>query len=266
MFAIQLNIGSTVLVVGLVMWASAFKPTFWTQYQLFLAWTAFASSFSASITFCLKRLFVLACSTASSAAWITRSNAFLWCFAASFSNHSQHLASHCDLATMSTSVSSSIFLWLFWGDSLWDLSSGSLDGRCISPSCSHPSLSGHQPFWGDNPSSSSLVWRVCNWLSREQLVSAPHFLQLSLNTFTRWWRFAMEACISMRPSSALLITSAVISSKHFATLFISDVIPSQISLSSNLVVGWRCTECYCNWSSLSFCLKRQNVLSCSPGV
>ena len=75
-------------------------------------------------------------------------------------------------------------------------------------------------FWGGNPSLSSLVWRVCNRWSHEWLVSAPRFLQPSLNAFTHWWRFAMEVCVSMRPSSALLITSAVISSKHFATLFI----------------------------------------------
>ena len=53
---------------------------------------------------------------------------FLWHFAASFSDCSQCSASHCDLATMSTRVSSSIFLWLYWGDSHWDLSSGPLDG------------------------------------------------------------------------------------------------------------------------------------------
>ena len=135
MFIIGLNVGSTSLVVGLVMQASAFNPAFWTWYQLFLAWTAFASSFSASITSCLERLFVFVYSTTSSAAWIMWSNTFLWCFAASFSDHSQCLASHHDLATTSTSVSSSRFLWLCWGDSLWDLSSGSLDGWCTCPSC-----------------------------------------------------------------------------------------------------------------------------------
>ena len=148
MSIIQLNIGSTVLVVRLVIRASVFKPAFWTWYWLFLAWTAFASSFSALITSCLKRLFVLAYDTASSAAWITQSNAFLWHFAVSFSDRSQCLASRHDLATMSTGVSSSRFLWLFWADSLWDLSSASLDGRCIGPSCSHPSLTGHEYFLG----------------------------------------------------------------------------------------------------------------------
>ena len=214
------SIGSTGLAVGLVMWASAFKPTFWTQYQLFLAWTAFSSSFSASITSCLERLFVLAYSTTSSAAWIMQSNGFLWCFAASFSDHSQHSASRHDLAMTSTGVSSSRFLWLFWGDSLWDLSSGSLDGWCIGPSCLHPSLAGRKSFWWDNPGLSFLVWWVCDQLSCEQLVSAPRLLCFSLNVFTCWLRFAMEFCISMRPSSALLTTSVVISSERFAiTLF-----------------------------------------------
>ena len=242
-----------------------FKPAFWTQYRLFLAWTAFASSFSVSITSCLRRLFALACSTTSSAAWITWSNAFLWHFPASFSDCSQRLASCHDLAMTSTGVSSSRFLWLFWGDSLWDLSLGSLDGWCISPSCLHPSLTGCELFWGGNPSSSSLVWWVCDQPSHEWLVSVPHFLWLSLNVFTHWWRFAMEACVSMWPSSALLITSAIISSKHFATLFISDVIPSQISSLSNLVVGRQCTECDHEWSSLLFHLKRWDVLSHSLG-
>ena len=242
-----------------------FKPTFWTQYWLFLAWTAFASSFSASITSCLERLLILAYSTTSSAAWITGSSAFLWCFAASFSDHSQHSASHCDLATTSTGVSSSRFLWLYWGDSLWDLSLGLLDGWCICPSCSHPSLAGHKSFWWDDPSSSSLVWWVCDWLSRKWLVSASCLLCLSLNAFTCWHRSAMEFRVSMQLSSTLLIASAVISSKHFATLFTSDVNSSQISSLSNLVVRWWHAECDCEWSSLSFHLERQDILSCSLG-
>ena len=75
----------------------------------------------------------------------------------------------------------------------------------------------------------------------------------------------MEACISMHPSSALLIASAVILSECFATLFISDVISSQTSSSSDLVVGQQRTECDCKQSSLSFHLKRQDVLSHSLG-
>ena len=102
---------------------------------------------------------------ASSAAWIMWSSPLLWCFAVSFSNHSQCLASRHDLAMTSTSVSSSRFLWLYWGDSLWDLSLGSLDGWCICPSCSRPSLTGCESFWWDNPSLSSLVWWVCDRLS-----------------------------------------------------------------------------------------------------
>ena len=151
------------------------------------------------------------------------------------------------------------------GDSIWDLSSGSLDGQCISPAYLCPSLTGHEPFLGGNPSSLSLVWWVCDQPSHEWLVSASHFLQLSLNVFMHWWRFAMEACVSMHPSSALLIALAIILSKRFATLFISDVISSQTSLSSNLVVGQQCTECDHEQSSLLFHLKRRDILSCSLG-
>ena len=162
---------------------------------------------------------------------------------------------------MSTGVSSSRSLWIFWGDSLWDLSSGSLDGWCIGPSCSRPSLVACEFLLGNNPSSSSLVWRVCDQPSCEQLVSAPRFLQLSLNMFTHWWRFAMDVCVSIQPSSALLITSAIISSKRFATSFISDIILSKIFSSSDLVVGQWHTECDHEQSSLSFHFERQDVLS-----
>ena len=72
------------------------------------------------------------------------SKAFLWLFAASFSDCSQHSASLCDLAMASTNVSLSRFLWLYWGDSLWDLSLGPLDGHRGGPSCSRPSLIGHE--------------------------------------------------------------------------------------------------------------------------
>ena len=75
----------------------------------------------------------------------------------------------------------------------------------------------------------------------------------------------MEACISTCPSSALLIASAVISSEHFTTLFTSDVNSFQISLSSDLAVRWRCTECDRKQSSLLFHLERQDVLSHSLG-
>ena len=75
----------------------------------------------------------------------------------------------------------------------------------------------------------------------------------------------MEACISACPSSALLIASAISSSEHFATLSTSDVNSSQVSSSSNLVVGWQHTECDHKQSSLSFRLKRQDILSHSLG-
>ena len=66
----------------------------------------------------------------------------------------------------------------------------------------------------------------------------------------------MEACVSACLFSALLIALAIISAEHFATLFTLDVNSSQVSSSSNLVVGQRGTECDCKQSSLSFRLER----------
>ena len=196
------------------MCASAFKPAFWTRYWLFLAWTAFASLFSASITSCLERFFLLVCSTASSAAWITQSRAFLWRFAVSFSNHSQCLASHRDLAMASTGISSSRSLWLCWGDSLSDLLSGSLDGQHSGPSCLCPSFVGHESLWGFSPDSSFLVWQVCDWPSRKQLVSARPWY-FFLNAFMCWSRLDREACVFL---SSLAEVST--------TFFTSDARPS----------------------------------------
>ena len=246
------------------MWASAFKPTFWTQYRPFLAWTALASSFSASITSCLERLFLLVCSTASSAAWITWSKAFLWHFAVSFSNHSQCSASHCDLAMASTSVSSSRSLWLFWGDSLWDLSLGSLDGQHSGPSCLHPSFVGRESLWGFSPDLSFLVWQVCNWPSRERLVSSRSWY-FFLNPFMRWLRLDREACVSACLSSMFLIALATASAELSTTFFTSGASSSQVSLSSNLLVGQQRIEHDCKQSSLSFHLERRDVLSHSLG-
>ena len=48
----------------------------------------------------------------------------------------------------------------------------------------------------------------------------------------------MEACISVRPSSTFLIASAIVSAECFTTLFTSDVNSSQVSSSSDLLVGW----------------------------
>ena len=90
-------------------------------------------------------------------------------------------------------------------------------------------------------------------------------LCLSLNVFTCWWRFAMEFHISVSLSSALLIISVIILSERFTTSFISDIIPSKISLSSDLDVGQWCAECDHEWSSLSFCLKRWDIFSHSLG-
>ena len=49
---------------------SSIQACFWTQWWLFLAWTAFSSSLAASITSHLERLLALINSTASTAAWI----------------------------------------------------------------------------------------------------------------------------------------------------------------------------------------------------
>ena len=178
-----------------------------------------------------------------------QSKAFLWRFAVSFSDHSQCLASHHDLVTASTGVSSSRSLWLCWGDSLSDLSSGSLDGRHSNPCCSCPSFVGHESLWGFSPDSSFLVWRVCDQPSCEWLVSAcPWYF--FLNAFMHWSRLDREACI-------FLIASAELS----ATFFTSDASSSQVSLSSNLLVGWQCIERDREQSSLSFHLERQDILS-----
>ena len=75
----------------------------------------------------------------------------------------------------------------------------------------------------------------------------------------------MEACISAHPSSIFLIASAIVSAKHFTTLLTLDANSSQVSSSSNLLVGRQRTEHDCEQSSLSFHLKRQYVLSHSLG-
>ena len=61
----------------------------------------------------------------------------------------------------------------------------------------------------------------------------------------------MEVCIAMRPSSALLIASAIVSSEFLANLSISDRM-SKIFSSSDLVVGQQRTECDRKQSSLLF--------------
>ena len=75
----------------------------------------------------------------------------------------------------------------------------------------------------------------------------------------------MEACISAHPSSIFLIASATVSAEHSATLFTSDVNSSQVSLLSDLLVRWQCTEHDHEQSSLLFRLKRQDILSHSLG-
>ena len=66
----------------------------------------------------------------------------------------------------------------------------------------------------------------------------------------------MEACLSAHPSSIFLIASAIVSAECFATLFTSDANSSQVSSSSDLLVGWQRTEHDHEQSSLSFHLER----------
>ena len=75
----------------------------------------------------------------------------------------------------------------------------------------------------------------------------------------------MEACVSACLSSIFLIASPTVSGEHSATLFTSDANSSQVSSSSNLLVGWQHTERDHKQSSLPFHLKRRDVLSHSLG-
>ena len=71
----------------------------------------------------------------------------------------------------------------------------------------------------------------------------------------------MEACVSACLSSIFLIALATALAKLSATLFTSDANPSQVSSLSNLLIGRQRTEHDRKRSSLSFRLKRQDVLS-----
>ena len=75
----------------------------------------------------------------------------------------------------------------------------------------------------------------------------------------------MEACVSACLSSIFLIASATVSAECSATLFTLNANSSQVSSSSDLLVGWQRTERDCKQSSLSFRLERQDVLSHSLG-
>ena len=68
----------------------------------------------------------------------------------------------------------------------------------------------------------------------------------------------------MQPSSALLITSVILSSEFLANLSISDRM-SKISSLSDLIVRWQQTECDHERSSLLFHLLRQYTLFWSLG-
>ena len=115
-----------------------------------------------------------------------------------------------------------------------------------------------------NPTSSFLVWQVCDQPSRKWLVS-PCSWYFFLNAFMHWLRLAMEACISACLSSIFLIALTTVSAENSATLFTSDANSSQVSSSSDLLVGRRCTEHDHEQSLLLFRLKRRNILSRSLG-
>ena len=149
--------------------------------------------------------------------WIMWSSASLWCFAASFSDHSQCSASCHDLIMTSTSVSSSRTecFWMCIGDGLWDLLSGSLYGQCTCPSCLHPSLVGCKFFLWDGPGPSSLVWQVCNQLPHKQLVSTSLWLCPSFHALMHWDSSTIELHVVAQNSSALLLASVTALSESF---------------------------------------------------
>ena len=76
--------------------------------------------------------------------------------------------------------------------------------------------------------------------------------------------FSMHVCIDQgltgRPAF-----SSVLQPRIPLPFFTSDARPSQVSSSSDLLVGWRRIERDCEQSSLSFHLEGQDVLSCSLG-
>ena len=145
--------------------------------------------------------------------------------------------------------------------SLWDLSSGFLDGWCTCPSCLCPSLVGHESLLQDGPGLSSLVWWVWDWPSHEWPASTSLQLCPSFHTLTHWHSSANELHVVSQTSSALLSPLAAASSESFSISSISDKNPSKISLFSDLVVRQQCTECDHKWSTLSFHLWRQYAVS-----
>ena len=168
---------------------------------------------------------------------------------------------------MFTSVSSSrtVCLWVYRGDNLWDLSSGSLDGWYTCPSCSHPSLVGCKSFLWDDPGPSSLVWWVCNQPSHKQLVSTFLWLCLSFHALIHWHSSAIKLHVFAQTSSTLLLALAATSSESFSISSILDRNPSKISSSCDLVVIQQHTECDSKQSSLLFHLSRQYAAPLSLG-
>ena len=206
-------------------------------------------------------------STTSIAAWISQSRASLWCFAASFSDHSHFSASCHDLVMISASVSSSkiVCLWMFRGDGLWDLLSGSSDGQCTFPSCLHPFLVGCEILLWDGPGLSSLVWWVHSQPSCEKLASTSLQLCPSFHALMHWHSSVNELHLVTWASSVLLLASAAASSESFSISSILDKNSSKIPLSSDLIVRWWCDECDLKWSALLFHLCRWYVVPCCMG-
>ena len=78
------------------------------------------------------------------------------------------------------------------------------------------------------PSSSALVWQVCNQPSHEQLVSTSLWLHLSFHTLMHWHRSANKLHMLAWTSSALLLASVTASSKSLSISSILDRFLSKI--------------------------------------
>ena len=132
---------------------------------------------------------------------------------------------------------------------------------CTCPSWSPPSLVGHKFLLWGGPGPSSLVWWVCDLPSHEQLVSTSLQPHPSFHALMHWHSLAHELCVVAWTSPALLLALATALSKYFSISSILDKNSSKISLLSDLVVRWWCTECDGKQSALSFCLCGQYAVS-----
>ena len=154
------------------------------------------------------------------------------------------------MTSASISSSRTVCLWMFRGDSLWDLLLGSSDGWCTCPSCSFPSLVGCKLLNWNVPGLSSVVWQVHSQPSHEWLASTYLWLCPSFHVLTCWCGSANDLHVVTQASSALLLVSGTDSSKNFLIAFILD--RNSSNMSSNLGVGHWCPECYHKQSALLF--------------